>query len=142
MNRALEALKIEQRERETLIADWTLVSEREAVRLAKQSRPSSVTNSDALEKELFGKARSAILQILKDPKSARFATLVRVTVPDQNGDATDVICGKVDVKNQLGNYVGFRSFVYFIEDGTAYYDRGTHDLGDIGAEVVKNFCTD
>jgi hypothetical protein len=33
VNRALAALKIEQKERGTLIADWTLVSEREAVRL-------------------------------------------------------------------------------------------------------------
>ena len=91
---------------------------------------------------MFGRARLAILQKLNNPKSARFMSLERVTVPNQNGVATDVICGKVDITNQRGNYVGFRFFVYFVGDGTSYYDNGIEDPGGIGAEVVKNFCTD
>ena len=142
VNRALIALKIEQKERGTLISDWTIVSENEATRLAKNSTPTPVAKIDASGKEMFGRARLAILQKLNNPKSAKFMSLERVTVPNQNGVATDVICGKVDITNQRGNYVGFRFFVYFVGDGTSYYDNGIEDPGGIGAEVVKNFCTD
>jgi hypothetical protein len=140
VNRALQDLKIEQKERGVLIADWTTVSESEAVRLANQRISNSTSNTD-LDKELFGKARSAISAVLKNG-SARFGPLVRVTVPNQNGVPTDVVCGKVDVMNQIGNYVGYRSFVYFIGDGTAYYDRRIENAEDMGGEVVKNFCVE
>jgi len=142
VNSALIALKIEQKERGVLISDWTIVSENEAVRLAKQASPSSAANNAAPEEELVQRARSAILQTLHSARSARFASFERVTVPNQQGVATDVICGKVDVTDQRGNYVGFRPFVYFIGDGTAYYDDGSRNPRGVGAEVVKNFCTD
>ena len=35
----------------------------------------------------------------------------------------------------------FRRFVYFVGDGTAYYDNQSNELLDINTEVVKNFCS-
>jgi hypothetical protein len=138
-NRALISLKIEQKERGTLIADWIVVSEGEAVRLARQRVRDVPADSDVLDEELVGKAQSAVLQILKGYSSAKFASLVRLTVPNQKGIATDVVCGKVDVKNRKGNFIGLRPFVYFVGYGTAYYDSGG---SDVDREIVKNFCTD
>jgi hypothetical protein len=91
VNRALEAIKIEQKERGRLIADWVSVSESEAVRLAKQTGQNPSPNSDNLDKELFRRAKLAVLQILKGQQSAKFADLERVIVPNQKGVATEEV---------------------------------------------------
>ena len=72
-NRALEAIKIEQKERGMIIADWVRVSEGEAMRLAKQTEQNSSPSNETFDKEIFKKARLAVLQILKtsSPRNLR-----------------------------------------------------------------------
>jgi hypothetical protein len=41
--------------------------------------------------------------------------------------------------DQRENYVGFRPFIYFFGDGTAYYDSGVEDPWRYRAEVVRDF---
>lgn len=52
-------------------------------------------------------AEGAVKQLLSDPESARFQDVVQ---------KRDYVCGKVNSKNRMGGYMGFRSF-YVAEQG-------------------------
>lgn len=52
-------------------------------------------------------AKQAVLAVLKDPSSAQFQDLKGV---EMNGDPT--VCGKVNAKNAMGGYAGFKQFCW------------------------------
>lgn len=72
------------------------------------------------EQQAAEKARALLATSLYDAESARFSEVRRIHI-DQ--PAEDVICGKVNAKNQLGAYVGFRRFFASEGDGFAVVER-------------------
>ncbi len=58
------------------------------------------------------RAKQAVLQALKDPGSAQFQD---VNGGEVKGDIT--VCGKVNAKNAMGGYVGFRQFCWTQKNG-------------------------
>jgi len=52
-------------------------------------------------------AQAAVKQSLTDPDSAQFAEVIQ---------KLDYVCGKVNAKNRMGGYIGFRNF-YVAERG-------------------------
>jgi hypothetical protein len=57
-------------------------------------------------------AKRAVLAVLKDPSSAQFED---VKGGEVNGDPT--VCGKVNAKNAMGGYVGFKRFCWTGKNG-------------------------
>jgi hypothetical protein len=60
----------------------------------------------------IGKAKNAVLGALKDPGSAQFQD---VRGSDVNGDFS--VCGKINAKNAMGGYVGFKQFCWTEKNG-------------------------
>lgn len=66
-------------------------------------------SKDDLYKE---KAKNAILAVLKDPGSAQFQDLRGA---DMGGNYS--LCGKVNAKNAMGGYTGFKDFCWTEKEG-------------------------
>ncbi len=58
------------------------------------------------------KAKNAILAVLKDPGSAQFQDLRGA---DMGGNYS--LCGKVNAKNGMGGYMGFKDFCWTEKEG-------------------------
>jgi hypothetical protein len=58
------------------------------------------------------KAKNAVLGSLKDPGSAQFKDVMGSEV---NGDFS--VCGKINAKNAMGGYVGFKNFCWTEKNG-------------------------
>jgi hypothetical protein len=70
----------------------------------------------ALEKE----ARQGLADTLFDAASARFSDLRVVPAPKNE----EVLCGRVNAKNKIGAYIGFKRFLYVRKDGFAVVELG------------------
>jgi hypothetical protein len=65
------------------------------------------------EEDIYVKtAKDAVLRVLKDPGSAQFQDVKGSVV---QGDET--VCGKVNAKNAMGGYVGFKMFCWTKKNG-------------------------
>lgn len=65
------------------------------------------------EEDIYIKtAKDAVLRVLKDPGSAQFQDINSSVV---QGDQT--VCGKVNAKNAMGGYVGFKMFCWTKKNG-------------------------
>lgn len=95
----------------------------------------------SLRSRLVG-GRSAILAKLKNQKLMQFQNFERVTTPNMKGEPTEVVCGKVKIQNLSSGQLSARPFVYFIGDGTSYYDSGLPGADDLDEHIVKNYCVD
>lgn len=60
-------------------------------------------------------AQNAVKLQLLDPGSAEFRAVETKWVRQSR-----VVCGEVNAKNRLGGYVGFRAFVYFPDQDSAF----------------------
>ncbi len=89
--------KEEVKRRELEAAAKALVAKQEAEKLALAKA----------EAEKIDKVKKLVLDQLKDPESAQFK---EVFIHKQIGKS-DSICGKVNAKNALGGYVGYRRFM-------------------------------
>ena len=69
-----------------------------ATELSAEKRTDYKRPSDA---EAMEKARKAVRDKLKDPDSARFTNLIRLT-----NEKSDAVCGLVNSKNSFGGYAG------------------------------------
>jgi hypothetical protein len=69
------------------------------------------------------RGRAAIRNLLLDPASAQFRTL---------HSGPNLVCGKVNAKNRMGGYVGFRDFGYLREGSEihTYLEGGTEGRPD------------
>ncbi|MET3907096.1 hypothetical protein ABID59_001427 [Bradyrhizobium sp. S3.3.6] len=56
----------------------------------------------------FADAKAALIRKLKDPESARFTDLFKVSTTGEG----DVVCGMVNSKNSMGGYAGARGFIF------------------------------
>jgi hypothetical protein len=65
-------------------------------------------------------AKDAILEVLKDPKSAQFSDITH-----RRGDRA--VCGRVNAKNGFGGYTGPTRFI--VLDGQPVVDDGGDDFG-------------
>jgi hypothetical protein len=79
-----------------------------------------ITSTGAIADPAFiERAKKDVLQKLNDPGSARFDDVV---VREKNG--LTYVCGRVNAKNRLGGYDGFKPFLYssVIKSGALIYD--------------------
>lgn len=89
------------------------------------------TADDAVDK-----AKEAVVRKLKDPASAQFADVRRATDPD-------MVCGRVNAKNNMGGYEGAREFRYVVSRNTAVIVDGfpmTGDMLDSLAQPGPGLC--
>ena len=79
---------------------------------------------------LLPKVRAPLLASLADPRSAQFEDET-YEGPWNASDAT--YCGRVNVKNSMGGYTGFRNFAVMMsgESGKVFFD-----------DPVANLCSD
>jgi hypothetical protein len=75
----------------------------------------------------FAPARAAVLSVLKDPDSARFA--------DLHPGKSDAVCGTVNARNGFGGYTGARAFVWTPGRVLIYDDPA--DWGKKGIEAEE-----
>jgi hypothetical protein len=122
VNRALNLRKIEQAERGPLIAFWTK-SSLAMLRNAGMSERASNANGET-KIEL---AKIAVLKLVRDPSYARVSDMKLVTTPNQRGEPTEVVCGRLSELGVGGRYTPSRPFVYFVVDQNANYDSGADD---------------
>jgi hypothetical protein len=141
VNRALKKFKADQDRRGILIAGWVEMANVMLQEYAKRSGDVRPTASEAENQAAFTKAKAAVSRKIGNVQPQQFEALERVTTPNMKGVPTDVVCGKVKIKikNSSGGQVSLRRFVYFVGDGTAYYDNGRADA-DLDVHVINNFC--
>jgi hypothetical protein len=72
------------------------------------------------EQHAAERARALLSPTLFDADSAKFTDVRRVHI---NQPPEDIICGKINAKNQLGAYTGFRRFFASEGDGFAVVER-------------------
>lgn len=60
------------------------------------------------------KVKAAIADSARDPQSVQYR---KVRIASSDGS---LICGEVNAKNGMGGYIGFRRFVNFNTDGSAF----------------------
>lgn len=72
------------------------------------------------EQHAAERARQLLAPTLFDADSAKFAEVRRIHI---DRPAEDVICGKVNAKNQLGAYTGFHRFFASEGDGFSVVER-------------------
>ena len=89
---------------------------------------------------VYSAIKSAVLSQLKDPDSAHFGTLIRMTRPNLKGEPVDVICGEVNARNSFGGYSGMSGFVYVVSIETAYLANESTGAPDLGTIVYNRFC--
>jgi hypothetical protein len=130
-NRAFQAIKVEQAQRGVLIAFWSTLS-----RSMLEKLPAA-PSSQAARQPAIEQARTAILRLARDPKTARVSGVEFRTTPNMRGEPTDVVCGRMAERTQNRSYADPRPFVFFVLDGSLNYDNGRDDLD---REIVKNFC--
>ena len=63
--------------------------------------------------ELIEEAKANVVDRLKDPNSAQFKDLAIY----ETEKGVIIVCGKVNAKNSMGGYTGFKTFTY--RDGNA-----------------------
>lgn len=74
---------------------------------APKTAPKAATAKKPAADE-FGDVKAALVRKLKDPESARFTDLFKVSTPNEG----EVVCGMVNSKNSMGGYVGARGFIF------------------------------
>jgi hypothetical protein len=72
---------------------------------------------------IFARARTAVMDSLKDPDSAKFKPFTLVT----DADGNKKVCGQVNAKNAYGGYVGFTGFAYTLELGDLIFAPNPDD---------------
>lgn len=92
------------------------------------------------DEAIYEAAKSAVIQQLKDPDSAKFGPLTRQTKPNVRGEPTDVVCGAVNARNSFGGYSGMSGFVYFVDDPRVYFADGSGPVLGLGPTVYYRFC--
>jgi hypothetical protein len=137
VNIVLKQMKVEQSDRGKLISGWIKLSRM----VLATDKDQNVTATKAEDPVTFRKAKQAISKTIDNPNTAKFGNLEQHSVVDFKGVLTAVVCGTVDFKTQSGSNAGPRRFVYFPSDQSAYYDTGKAISLDLGAEIVKNFCS-
>ncbi|MGH1450468.1 MAG: hypothetical protein ACRBBM_13770 [Pseudomonadaceae bacterium] len=94
----------------------------------KPVKPRSPAEEKAQQEKWFGAetivaAKRAVQGALKDPSSAQFKD-VRANYTEEFGV---VACGRVNAKNELGGYIGFKRFV---SSGKSVILEGRDSIGD------------
>jgi len=100
---------------------------------SEPERPMSAAEKKAQQEKWFGAetivaAERAVRGELKDPDAAQFRD-VRANYTEEFGV---VACGRVNAKNELGGYTGFRRFVF--GDGRVILE-GRDNVADAWAEA-------
>lgn len=82
-------------------------------------------------------AKAVIVEMLKDPESARFSDVVGVERVSAPGSV--VICGKVNAKNSYGGYVGSVPFMVAGSKGQLW--DSTSPYANIMNSLILELCT-
>jgi len=106
----------------TVVAALPKPAQEPAAPQPELERPMSSAEKKAQQEKWFGTetivaAERAVRRELKDPDSAQFKD-VRANYTEEFGV---VACGRVNAKNELGGYTGFRRFVF--GDGRVILER-------------------
>ena len=139
VNRALKKAQADQDRRGVLIAGWVQMANVMLQEYARRNGEVTPTTSQAENQAVFAKAKAAVTRKVGNVQPQQFENLERVTTPNMKGIPTEVVCGNVKIRSSPGGQVSLRRFVYFVGDGTAYYDSGRPDA-DLDADIIKNFC--
>ena len=80
------------------------------------------------ESKLVVNSKNAVIELLKDPESARFKNLRTYN--------ESIVCGEVNAKNSYGGYVGFKRF--FVIGGSIATLEGESESFDL---LANGMCT-
>ena len=76
----------------------------------QESEVPQVSEREARQQKTIETAKNFVLQMLKDPSSAQFRNIKTSTSYAIPGREVALVCGEYNAKNEMGGYVGFKSF--------------------------------